>query len=470
MSLHELFYPKSIAVVGASPKTGGTHISYFHVLRAAGYKGQIYPVNPRYKEIGGLKSYPSLDDIPSDVDLAIVLLASKHALDIVKSAVKKRIKYLHFYTSGFSELGDADLETAVVSIAKSGNTRIIGPNCIGVHCTESGVTFFENVRQTGKGEVAFLGQSGGITHNFISMSQSRRLKVNKVVSYGNQADLAVAEFFEYFGEDEAIKVIAAYIEDIKDGHRFIESLKSITPHKPVIILKGGTSKQGAKVAASHTGAMSTRRHIWDALMKQFNCIQVDGFEQILDVAMIATTARTRLGSKVGFLGSGGGTSVLITDLAVRAGLSLPELHLKTQKIVGEKIGSVNTSTTNPVDLGQFGFDFNIMAHTMRAMEQDDRIDIIIPYFSIDFIASFQSDQIESGPKIIVDTVGKMKKPVIPILSRFREDSMEIEQSRIRIYAQFRQAGLPVFYTIEDAIYAVSAILNWQQKKEKRDGF
>lgn len=466
MNLQRLFYPESVAVVGASPHLGGGKIPYFQMLQASGYRGRLYPVNPKYKDIGGVKAYASLEDIPDPVDLAIASVPADRALETVQSAARKRIKFLHFFTSGFSEIGNKDLEEALIEAARTGGTRIVGPNCIGVHCQSSGITC--DVPETpmkGTGSVAFLGQSGGMTHNFMRMARARYLELNKVVSYGNQLDIKVEDYLEYLAADDSVKVITCYIEDIKDSRRFMEILMKTTAKKPVIIFKGGITEQGAKAAFSHTGALAMSHEIWGAVMRQFGGIEARNFEQMVDLTMMAVAEKTPAGTRLGFLGAGGGTSVLFTDLSTLAGLSLPELSDKVQLQISRRISRVNTCTTNPVDLGFHGFDFNIMAQTIESMAQDDRIDAIIPYFSLDFITTFQKDQIESGPHAIVEAVRKTKKPVIPILSQFTENILDIEDVRIRMFSIFRKAGMAVYRTPQDAVASIQGYLRWRLRPE-----
>jgi acetyl-CoA synthetase (ADP-forming)/acetyltransferase len=176
--------------------------------------------------------------------------------------------------------------------------------------------------------------------------------------------------------------------------------------------------------------------------------------------MVAVSRRVPRGRRLGFLGAGGGTSVLFTDLACENGMVLPELQEGTQKKIAAMIRSVNTSTTNPVDLGFFGFDFNVMANTMLAMDGDDRVDVVVPYVSIDFISTYQTDQIESGPHVLVEAARRMRKPVIPILSQFTEDDLSFEEVRVRIFKILRDAGMPVFKTIQDCIHALAATSSW----------
>ncbi len=468
MSLRQLFYPESIAVVGASPNLGGGKLPYYQSLQIMGYQGRLYPVNPAHAEIDGVKVYPGLDALPEAVDLAIVSVPARLALETIRSAIRRGIRFVHFYTSGFSEAGDQELEDAMLAAARKAGVRIVGPNCIGVHCTESRVTFDPTFQQADLGNVAFIGQSGGVTSNFVRLCQTRHIKLNKAVSIGNQIDVRVEDYLDYFAQDENIRVIAAYIEDIKDGRAFLEALRRTAYTKPVIVLKGGITPKGALAAASHTGAMAGQHAVFSSVMRQFGCIEAITFEQLIDLTMLASSQRRSGGGRVGFLGAGGGTSVLFADYAIERGLDLPELQRKTQMRIMERISAVNTSTVNPVDLGAYGFDFEIMAHTMQVMDADENLDVIIPYFSLDFISSFQMNQIESGPHLIVDTVRQMNKPVIPIFARFTEHVLHNEEVRIKIFEIFREAGLPVYSTIQDAVGAITGIRRWCAGTQEAD--
>ncbi len=467
MDLKRLFYPKSIAVIGASPNIGGGKLPYYQLIKLAGYRGNIYPVNPKYQDINGEKVYASLDDLPEPIDLAIASVPAKMALETVESAARNKVGFLHFFTSGFSEVGNYELERDMLKAAKAGGTRIIGPNCIGIHCTEAGITCdLPKSPIKGIGNVAFLGQSGGMTHNFMRMAHSRYIELNKIVSYGNQIDLKVEDYLEFFADDDTVKAVAAYIEDIKDMGRFMKALSRTTRKKPVIILKGGATEDGARAAASHTGAMAVRNDVWSAMMRQYGGVEAHNFEHLVDLTMMAVAGKIPSGNRLGFLGAGGGTSVLFTDFATRKGLVLPELDQDTQATISQKISNVNTSTVNPVDLGFYGFDFHIMAHTVEAMAKDDHVDVIIPYFSLDFITSFQSDQLESGPYAIVDASRSCNKPIVPILSRFTENIIDVETVRIKLTEMFRKAGMAVFSTPQDAIASISGILRWNTFHEE----
>lgn len=228
-----------------------------------------------------------------------------------------------------------------------------------------------------------------------------------------------------------------------------------------MVLKGGITHEGARAAASHTGAMAVHHEIWSAAMHQHRCIEVKTLEQLIDVVMMVTSEQLPFGPRIGFLGAGGGTSVLFTDFAVSAGLSMPELQKKTQETISEMIANINTSTTNPVDLGAYGFDFEIMVNTMKAMDDDDNIDTIIPYFSADFLSFLKDEILESGLLDMTRAAKSLKKCVIPVLEISAEDNPRVEELRIISFRILRDAGLPVYNTTHDAARTIAWVLKWR---------
>lgn len=468
MNLDQLFYPKSVAVVGASNNLGGGKMPYFQIIQGNGFTGPVYPVNPKGGEINGMKVYTSIDELPEPVDFAIVAAPVEQSIDIVRAAVRKQIKFIHFFTSGFGETGNRQLEEDVVREARKGHLRIVGPNCVGVHCTGSKISFVFAPPQESAGMVAFLGQSGGVTANFMAMAATRKIPINKVVSYGNQIDLRLEDYLDYLADDQGVRIIACYVEDIKDVKAFLKTLKRTTAKKPVIILKGGKTEVGSKAAASHTGAMASNYTIWAAAVRQHGGLLVDDFDQLMHLVMLGTSAKVPRGKRVGFLGAGGGVSVLFSDLAIQSGLSLPELSAASQRMISEKIMGVNTSTVNPVDLGAFGFDLNVMLHTMKAIDADESIDVIVPYFSVEYILHAELFlQVKNNADTILEMARQIKKPVIPILANFVEDNLDYERVRIETYAALRKAGFPVYTKIQDAVYSIWSYFEWADKQPRK---
>jgi acyl-CoA synthetase (NDP forming) len=464
MDLERLFFARSVAVVGASPKPGDTgKAPFYQILQAAGYAGKVFPVNPAHREINGARVYASLAEVPEAVDLVIAAVPARLALETVKIAAARKIPFVHFFTSGFSEVGNRELEAELVAAARAGGTRIVGPNCLGVHCAENRMTFDPSVLTGRPGNIAFLGQSGGITNNFMRRAWSRKLDLNKAVSYGNQIDLRVEDFIEYFGRDDGIRVIAIYLEDVKDPLAFFATLKKVAPKKPVIVLKGGSTPGGARAAASHTGAMAGDQQLFSALLRQHRAIEAEDDEQLVNFTMMAAAERRPAGTRLGFLGAGGGTSVLFTDLAGKAGLSLPPLTDSTRAAIAAKIPAVNTSTMNPVDLGAFGFDSRIMSHTLRAMGPDPNLDVIVPYFGLDFLSWFPDQVLQSGFTAIAQAAAELTLPVVPIVYKSYENKERLEQIRMIALDAFRAAGLPLFFGLQDAVQALAGIERWRSR-------
>jgi len=214
--------------------------------------------------------------------------------------------------------------------------------------------------------------------------------------------------------------------------------------------------------------MASNYTIWSAAVLQHGGLLVDDFEELMNLAMLGTAKKFPRGRRVGFLGAGGGVSVLFSDLAVTSGVVLPELSARTQQMIGEKIMGVNTSTTNPVDLGAFGFDLNVMLHTMKALNEDDGIDVIVPYFSVEYIMHAEIFlNVKNSADTILQMAEQIEKPVIPVLSCFLENDLEAERVRISTFNALRKAGFPVYSKIQEALYAIETYFEWAEKRVRK---
>ena len=272
--LEEIFNPKSVAVVGASSsmKFGSF---FLNSLKGFGFEGDLYPVNPKESEIMGLKSYPSVKEIPGDVDLVGISVPAKYVPGVMMDCKEKGVKAVEIFSSGFSELNEDGiaLDEELVSIARDGSFRIIGPNCFGIYCPSSKLTLLPGYDFSKEsGPVAFIGQSGGYSADLCVRAKGWGINFSKVISYGNASDLNETDFMEYFLNDPETKIITAYIEGIKDK-RFVEVLRDVTKEKPVIIWKGGLTKSGARAVSSHTGSLGGQENLWKAVFRQTGAIQ-----------------------------------------------------------------------------------------------------------------------------------------------------------------------------------------------------
>ena len=314
--MEKFFTPNSVAVIGASSKKGKIGYEILKNVLRSGVK--TYPVNPKRKEILGLKCYPTVEDINDEVELAVIAVDAERCVDVIERCGRKGIKYAVVISGGFKEAGREDLEKAMVEVARKYGIRIIGPNCIGVYNGRNGFnTFFQrNVQLPPAGNVAILTQSGTFGIALLEKFAQESIGVGKFVSYGNKADVDEVDLIEYFLGDEATGVIAMYVEDI--GRRFFEKDFS----KPTIILKAGRSKLGQRAASLHTGAMASRYEIFRGVCRQKGVIAADDFEEFFGVAKIIAMQGLPKGNKIDIITNGAGPSVLACDFIENTELEL----------------------------------------------------------------------------------------------------------------------------------------------------
>ena len=319
-NLDQLFLPKNIAVIGASPKrkwgwsSGNSWISGSFKLA---FQGPIYPIHPKAKTILGLKAYPSILDIPDEIDLAIFTVPFTTVVEVMEQCVKKGVRFVHLLTAGFSETGRkdyADLEHQISEIARKGGIRVIGPNCMGIYCPEGGLSWADEFPAE-PGSTGFFSQSGQIAYQVIRKGDPKKIRFSKVVSYGNASDLQAHDFLNYLAEDQKTKAIGAYVEGIKKGREFFEAAKKATKKKPLVIWKGGQTKGGSRATLSHTSAIAGSQKIWQAVCDQAGIIQVHSLEEMVHTLQAFQMMSTPKGTNVAILGGAGGGSVTMTDFA-----------------------------------------------------------------------------------------------------------------------------------------------------------
>ncbi|MBM4446127.1 MAG: hypothetical protein FJ023_02080 [Chloroflexi bacterium] len=355
--LKSLFQPKSVAIVGASQdewKSGGMFISS---LLKNGYKGIIYPINRKESEIMSLKSYPSVLDIPGEIDLAVMAIPAQGIPQAITECAQKGVKFAVVHSVGFSELGaeGKELERQMVEAARRGGVRIVGPNCMGIFSPRGNVNTIVPYATVPMepGGVAFVGQSGWASENMTRLGSERGLRFSGIISIGNQSDLNIEDFLEHFGNDPETMVFAAYIEGIKQPGRFLKLAGEISPKKPIIIWKGGSSELGAKAAASHTGSLAGNYALFEAASRQKGIVSAQSLEELMDLAVAFSCPYLPTGKEVGLLIEAGGGAVASGDACAKAGLNVSPLPEDVQQKLREFLkGKIppSPSLKNPVDL------------------------------------------------------------------------------------------------------------------------
>lgn len=379
-----VFFPKSIAVVGASPNPLKFGNRYLEALINAGFKGKLYPVHPSDGEISGLKAYPTVRDIPDPVDYVIVSIPAQRVLGVLDDCAAKGVKVVQFFTAGFSETGEEEgrrLEREMVKKAREGGFRIIGPNCIGVYSPKNLMTYGPMPILGKAGRVGFISQSGGHAGRIIDMGMRRGIYFSKAVSFGNGSDLDSVDYLEYFAVDPDTEIIGAYLEGMRQGRRFFRLGKEISKTKPMIIWKGGRTEAGAEAAASHTASLAIPDTIWTAVLKQAGIVRVDSLEELADTLLTFQHFPPFLGQNVaiiaGLAGGGGGESVSSTDACASVGLNVPPFTDETRSKLKAILPPAGSILRNPLDMGGVGGMVEILEKTMEIVVADPRIDLVI---------------------------------------------------------------------------------------------
>lgn len=346
-----LFEPKTVAVVGASTKGGTLPNVFIRRIRELGYAGAIYPIHPTAEAIDGFKAYRSLGDTPEPVDYAYIAIAAAQVPPLLEEA-RGRVRFAQVISSGFGEVDEGrELQEALAAAARAGGMRLIGPNCLGLYTPRGRITFAE-VGPEATGAVGVITQSGGLGTDIIRRGLMRGLKFSGLVTVGNCADIGPSDLVEFYLADAQTRVIGLYIETAVDGRRLFEMLRAARAAKPVVILKGGRTRQGRAAAASHTGALAGDDRAWVALSKQTGCVMTGSLDEFIDtlLAFQALAPQPRHPTRrVALFGNGGGASVLATDQFARLGLEVERFEKQTVDELARLKLPPGTSITNPVD-------------------------------------------------------------------------------------------------------------------------
>jgi len=374
--LDYMFRPRSIAMVGISADLVKFWIKqlYFDSLLQCGYPGQIYLVNPKGGELQGFPIYRTLTEVPGQVDHVVVSIPARFTPALMEECRAKGVKVVHVFASGFAETGEPErieMQNQLVEIARRGNMRIIGPNCLGIYYPKGKIGLSPDFPKD-SGPIGFLCQSGGNVDFTVRLAVTRGLRFSKVVSYGNACDINECDLLDYFADDPETGVIAAYIEGITDGRRFAQTMKKAASVKPVVIFKGGYTDGGLRAAASHTGSLAGTDAVWDGIIRQAGAIRVYDIEEMVDMLVALLRMTPPKGPNTCVIGTGGGASVMATDEIERAGLRMARIPPEIREQLKVFIDLANSMLRNPIDAGpvtaQDGVDFLLGIGNSRPMD------------------------------------------------------------------------------------------------------
>lgn len=447
--IKDIFEPKSIVVIGASndlKKWGGGIV---YNLIHSGYNGEILTVNPKEYIIQGMPCFKSIKDIDGDsIDMAIIVVPANKFISVLKECGEMGVKGIVGITAGFKEIGNVELENEVISILKQYNMRMLGPNCLGFMNLEKHINA-SIIEQTPKfGGISFIAQSGTMGIAIVENAVLNGVGLNKIISVGNKADIDDIDILEYLEQDESTKVIVIYAESINRGKDFIRIAKKIK--KPIIILKAGRSKKGAKAAFSHTGSMAGSDEVYSVAFKQAGIIRVDQMEELFDAAIVFSQNLPR-GPRVGIIANGGGAGILAADLCEKYGIELPDLEQKTIDKI-KKISKEYASIKNPIDTAADS-TYDIYYKTTDAILEDENIDAVIVIY-------VHTQLVNSIPPAtaIIDAYGESywNKNYKPVIACFFGGPGYEKGAKL-----LEEFGIPNYTTPERAIRALNYLL--QQK-------
>ena len=465
--LEYLFHPQGIAVVGVSQNPANLGRQFFLPLIQLQYKGNLYPVGLEDSEIAGLKIYKSILDIPEPIDYVICCIPASATPQLVEDCVKKKVKVVQFFTSGFSETGEEEgkeLEQKLLDIARRGGVRLIGPNCLGIYCPGQGLTFLNTVPSLARsGEIGFLSQSGGNSRELIEIGSVRGIYYSKGISFGNACDLNESDFLEYFAQDKETKIIGVYIEGVKDGRRFFRALRAAARIKPTIILKGGQTEAGSQAALSHTGSLAGNEIVWQAICQQTGAMLVNDLDEMMDLMLAFSYVKRPRGRRLGVVGFGGGRSVQSADDCERARLSVPSFPPEIRQKLREFTPEAGTSVRNPVDSSPFVFwDPLLFFQTLEIVESYDGVDSLLVYLPMAFAFVDRGEQlIRVQVEAIKDFKAKSRKPLIVAL--LSGDIPHVLQLGFELQRILVDAGIPVYPSPGRAACALSRFVKYYER-------
>jgi len=457
--LDYFFNPKSVAIVGASHKTGKIGYAILANFLGAGFERKIYPVNPDTMPILGLDVYKSVLNINDDLDLVVVVVPAALVPDVLKECVKKKIEAIIIISAGFSETGEEGkkLETKCKRIIEGIYTRILGPNCIGIYDPYTHVdTLFLSRERCGRpkeGNIAFISQSGAVGSTILDWLKEEDVGISKFISYGNAMDIDDCDLLEYLGDDDKTKVITFYLEGIEaSGQKFMRIAKKVTKKKPIIVLKSGRTEKGLKAVLSHTGSLGGSHRIYSAAFKQTGIIEANSWEELFDFARGFSTQPLPKGNRIAIITDGGGFGVLATDEADRQGLQLPEPSEKIKKEISGVMPAYAV-LHNPIDLTGDA-NANRYKVVIESCLKSNEFDGVIA------ITLFQVPTLE---KEVVDEIIKLhKKYDKPLIACAAGGKFTQELSR-----KLNEGGIPVFSTPERSVKTMAALIKYREWLNKQ---
>ncbi|MGB9440368.1 MAG: acetate--CoA ligase family protein [Desulfobacterales bacterium] len=457
--LESLFRPKSVAVIGASSKELSIGNRVIKNLIDFGFKGGIYPINPKADEIRGLKAYKSIMECPDNIDVVHMVIPAKFVPMAMEDCGKKGVKNVIINSGGFSETGPEGeaIEKDFLAKADQYGIRVLGPNCQGIINTDADIRAYCNFTFTmpDPGYISIVALSGGVAEVIHQAFSQMGVGTRIYASNGNACDVTIPDILEYLGDDDGTRVIVTYVEGLRDATTFMDVATKVAAKKPILAMKAGRTMEGAQAAASHTGGLAKEDIATDLIFKKAGILSFRDEGELIQAAVAFATQPIPKGNRVGIITNTGGPAVIATDVMVGAGLTLPPLSEKTRTVLTETLFP-EASVNNPVDVLATGPAPHYRA-CLDAMMADENFDCVF----VNFVTPFFVDN-ESTAKEIVAVSKQQKKPIVCNLMTDRRQWTEV----VKI---LQDGGVPCFALPGEAARAMTALVDYHNIRARHIG-
>ena len=432
-SLRPFFEPTAVAVIGASARRGSIGGELFRNILAGDFTGAAYPVNARGEPVAGVRAYSSVEEIPDPVDLAVIAVPGERVLDAAESALRSGVRALCVISAGFAEIGPEGLERQerLLALIRAHGGRMIGPNCLGIALSGPRLNATFGPPGIPAGNIGFSSQSGALGLAFLQEATSRGLGLSAFVSIGNKADVSSNDLLEHWEDDPSTEVILLYLESFGNPRRFGRIARRVARSKPVLAMKSGRSRAGARAAGSHTAALAGSEDAVDALFEQAGVIRADRLGELLDTASLLATQPLPKGRSIAVVTNAGGLGILCADACEAAGLELPELSHETRDTLATVLPG-EASVSNPIDLLGSATGATYEA-TLPTILSDPRVDAVIVLFVPPVVAG--ADEVAAAIRAAVDGMEELDKPVLAVVMSAR-GTPEALRTGVRPIARF----------------------------------
>jgi acetyl-CoA synthetase (ADP-forming) len=456
-NLARMLHATGVAVVGASRNPGKLGYHVMKSLTEGGFQGDVFPINPGEAELFGLEAYPSLADVPGDVELAIVVLPAQAVPDIVRQASAKDVKGIVLITAGFKEIEDeqgAHLQEEIARLADGAGIPIIGPNTFGMVNLQADLnaSFTPEFSMVKKGGISLVSQSGGMAHMLGFLALEQNVGFSKIIGVGNRCNIGFAELLEYLAEDESTRVIAMYVEGVDEPHRLMQVARSIRGRKPIVVYKVGRSEVSDKASQFHTGSLAGQYKVYQGAFRQTGMLAVDSLEELLDAAKALDSCPLPQGNRAAVLSGQAGPGMAACDVCEQMGLVLTTFSEETQQRINDALPPL-ALRSNPVDMGPAWYSPQAIAEVANAALGDPNVDGVVLCIAY---ASANIGSVESLSGVLKEWAEK--KPILCCLSA----PGEIWREGIR---SLEEAGVPNYPSPERAARALGNL--WVYRKLAR---